>query len=68
MIAIACYNGRGIATGTILGREIARHIAGEMSLDDMSLPVSKVHDVPFRCVQEGFYELGAQIAYLPPMT
>jgi len=66
MIAVAGYNGRGIAPGTVFGRELARHIAGEVALDGMFLPVSAPRVAPFRAIREGYYELGAQIAHLPP--
>jgi glycine/D-amino acid oxidase-like deaminating enzyme len=66
MIALAGYNGRGIAPGTVFGRELARHIAGEVSLDGLFLPVTSPQHALFRAVREGYYELGAQIAHLPP--
>lgn len=66
MIALAGYNGRGIAPGTVFGRELARHIAGEVPLDGMFLPVTTAQNAAFRTVREGYYELGAQIAHLPP--
>jgi glycine/D-amino acid oxidase-like deaminating enzyme len=66
MIALAGYNGRGIAPGTVFGRELARHIAGEVSLDGLFLPVTSPQHASFRAVREGYYELGAQIAHLPP--
>ena len=66
MIALAGYNGRGIAPGTVFGRELARHVAGEAPLDEMFLPVTEAQNAPFRAVREGYYELGAQIAHLPP--
>jgi glycine/D-amino acid oxidase-like deaminating enzyme len=36
MISLAGYNGRRIALGTVFGRELARHIVGEVLLDGMS--------------------------------
>ncbi len=66
MIALAGYNGRGIAPGSVFGRELARHIAGEVPLDGMFLPVTTARDASFRLVRERYYELGAQIAHLPP--
>jgi glycine/D-amino acid oxidase-like deaminating enzyme len=66
MIAMAGYNGRGIAPGSVFGRELARHIAGEVPLEEMYLPVTTPHSAPFRSLREGYYELGAQIAHLPP--
>jgi glycine/D-amino acid oxidase-like deaminating enzyme len=66
MIALTGFNGRGIAPGTVFGREFARHIAGELTLEEMFLPVTPVRNAPFRAVREGYYEVGAQIAHLPP--
>ncbi|HTZ80758.1 MAG TPA: FAD-binding oxidoreductase [Stellaceae bacterium] len=67
LIALAGYNGRGIAPGSVFGRELARHLAGEVALDGLFLPVTTARDAPFRTIREGYYELGAQIAHLPPM-
>jgi L-pipecolate oxidase len=66
MIALTGFNGRGIAPGTVFGREFARLIAGEVTLDQMFLPVTTPRHAPFRTLREGYYELGAQIAHLPP--
>jgi glycine/D-amino acid oxidase-like deaminating enzyme len=66
MIALAGFNGRGIAPGTVFGREFARYIAGEMTLDEMFLPVTPARNARFRAVREGYYEFGSQIAHLPP--
>jgi glycine/D-amino acid oxidase-like deaminating enzyme len=66
LIALTSYNGRGIAPGTVFGRELARHIAGEVPLDRMFLPLSSARDAPFRAVRESYYEIGSQIAHLPP--
>ena len=66
MIALAAYNGRGIAPGTVFGRELARHVAGEVPLDEMFLPVTSARNAHFRAVRESYYEVGAQIAHLPP--
>ena len=66
MIALAGYNGRGIAPGTVFGRELARHIAGEVSRDGMFLPVTSPRDARFRAIRENYYEIGSQIAHLPP--
>ena len=67
LIALAGYNGRGIAPGSVFGRELARHLAGEVALEEMFLPVTTAESAPFRALRQGYYELGAQIAHLPPM-
>jgi glycine/D-amino acid oxidase-like deaminating enzyme len=66
LIALAGYNGRGIAPGTVFGRELARHLAGEVPLEEMPLPVSAAKDARFRVVMERFYDIGSQVAHLPP--
>ncbi|MEI9401975.1 FAD-dependent oxidoreductase [Mesorhizobium argentiipisi] len=66
MIAVTGFNGRGIAPGTVFAGEIARYISGEVPLDAMFLPVSSVRNTFLRALREGYYELGAQIAHLPP--
>jgi glycine/D-amino acid oxidase-like deaminating enzyme len=67
MIALAGFNGRGIAPGTVLGREIARHVAGELALEEMFLPVHTPRNAPVRHAREAYYEIGAQIAHMPPL-
>jgi glycine/D-amino acid oxidase-like deaminating enzyme len=64
-IGINGYNGRGIAPGTVLGRELARHILAEVALEGLPLPVSKVGVPAFRSLRETYYEVGAQLAHLP---
>ena len=64
--AVEIYNGRGIAPGTVYGRELARHIAGDATLDGMVLPVTAPRAAPFRALREGYYEVGSQIAHPPP--
>ena len=64
-VGISGYNGRGIAPGTVMGREIANLIIGKTDLAGMPLPVSKVTIPAFRSVREKYYEIGAQIAHLP---
>ncbi|MGO4737142.1 NAD(P)/FAD-dependent oxidoreductase [Bosea sp. 2KB_26] len=59
------YNGRGIAPGTVFGRELARLILGEIDLASMPLPVSEIAIPAFRGLREAYYEVGAQVAHLP---
>jgi glycine/D-amino acid oxidase-like deaminating enzyme len=65
LIALTGFNGRGIAPGTVLGRELARHVAGDVSLEEMFLPVSPLRSAPLRRAREAYYEIGAQIAHMP---
>jgi glycine/D-amino acid oxidase-like deaminating enzyme len=64
IIGFSGYNGRGIAPGTVFGREIARYIAGNIARDELPLPVTPPAPVPFRAAREAFYEAGAQIVHL----
>jgi glycine/D-amino acid oxidase-like deaminating enzyme len=66
IVAISGYNGRGIAPGTVFGRELARLIAGEVAIEEMPLPVTAPKDARFRRVMESFYNVGSQVAHLPP--
>jgi glycine/D-amino acid oxidase-like deaminating enzyme len=68
MIALVGFNGRGIAPGTVLGRELARYVAGEVPLDEMFLPISPLRSAPLRAAREAYYEIGAQIAHMPPLS
>src|SRR5262249_32893886 len=60
MTALAGYSGRGTARGSVFGRDLARHVAGEVSLEGMFLPVTPARDARFRAVREAYYEVGAQ--------
>lgn len=64
-IGFSAYNGRGIAPGTVFGRELARHVVGDVKLDEMPLPVKKIEAASFRTAKEIYLEVGARIAHLP---
>ncbi len=64
-IGFAAFNGRGIAPGLVFGRELARHILGEVKIEEMPLPVKDVEIHSMRKIQEIYYDVGAQIAHLP---
>ncbi len=64
VIAVCGYNGRGIAPGTVMGRVLAEHIAGERPDDALPLPVTAPHEAKMRAVKEVFYEVGAQAVHL----
>jgi len=64
-ISFSGYNGRGIATGTVFGRELARLVLGQTSEEDLPLPVSRIEPVSLRPVREAYDEAGAQVAHLP---
>jgi glycine/D-amino acid oxidase-like deaminating enzyme len=63
-VGFSGYNGRGIAPGTVFGRELALLISGEKTYSDLPLPTSDVTAAPFRRCREAWYEAGAQLAHL----
>lgn len=63
-VSVSGYNGRGIAPGTVFGRELANYVAGRTRIDDMALPVAPVVPVACKPLREGYYEMGARFAHL----
>lgn len=63
VVGFSGYNGRGIAPGTVFGKTLARHILGELSEEEMPLPVTAVKEAPLRNLKGAYYEAGAQIAH-----
>jgi glycine/D-amino acid oxidase-like deaminating enzyme len=63
VVGFSGYNGRGIAPGTIFGKTIAAHVAGEISESDMPLPLTDPKQQNFRSIKQAYYELGAQVAH-----
>ncbi len=63
VVGFSGYNGRGIAPGTVFGKTLARHILGELSEEEMPLPVTDVKEAPLRNLKGAYYEAGAQIAH-----
>lgn len=63
VISFSGYNGRGIAPGTVLGRELARVALGAATAADLPLPVTPLQPAPLRTVREWGYELGAQLVH-----
>ncbi|HEX5737028.1 MAG TPA: FAD-binding oxidoreductase [Hydrogenophaga sp.] len=62
-VAFSGYNGRGIAPGTVLGRELARLVLGEITATDLPLPVTDTAPAWMKGGREAFYEMGAQISH-----
>lgn len=50
-LAVGGYNGRGIAPGTVYGRALAQHIAGDIALRDIPVPVRDLSPEPFRAIK-----------------
>lgn len=61
--AFCGYNGRGIAPGTVFGRELARLVLGQCGEADLALPVSEPKAVMLRGARELFYEAGARAVH-----
>ena len=64
VVSFSGYNGRGIAPGTVLGRELARLVSGEIAEADLPLPVTVPEAARLRVAREAWYEVGAQAAHL----
>ncbi len=58
------YNGRGIAPGTVFGREFARLVLGQCGEADLALPVTPPQAAPLRAAREAGYEWGARAVHL----
>ncbi|MDQ2066057.1 FAD-binding oxidoreductase [Xinfangfangia sp. CPCC 101601] len=64
IFAFCGYNGRGIAPGTVFGREMARFLAGETRAEALPLPLSVPNPTAWRGLRSAFYEAGAQLVHL----
>ncbi len=64
VIGFSGYNGRGISPGTVFGKTIASHILGQMTEEELPLPLTDPHAPAFRTLKEAWYEAGAQVAHL----
>lgn len=58
-LAVSGYNGRGIAPGTVCGRALAHHIAGNLPISEIPLPVTNLKADPMRTVRGLGYRAGA---------
>ncbi len=63
MISISGFNGRGIASGTMFGRDLAQVVTGALGIEELALPATKVKINSLRPVKFAFYEIGAQAAH-----
>lgn len=63
VIGFCGYNGRGIAPGTVFGKTLAAHVAGEIDENDLPLPITEPKAQILRTLKEAYYEAGAQIAH-----
>ncbi len=63
IVSFSGYNGRGIAPGTVFGRELARLVLGEVDIEELSLPDSAIAAFGWKPLREAFYEAGAQVAH-----
>jgi len=58
------YNGRGIAPGTVFGRELARLASGQITVEEMPLPLVDISRARLRSARSQGYEQGATAAHL----
>lgn len=63
-IGFSGYNGRGIAPGTVFGKVLADHILGNITIEDMPLPLTDIVQPALRTAKEAWYEAGAAVAHL----
>jgi glycine/D-amino acid oxidase-like deaminating enzyme len=63
VICATGYNGRGIAPGTVFGREIAGHILGQTQEADLPLAISAVQPARRRMLDEAIYRLGSSAVH-----
>jgi glycine/D-amino acid oxidase-like deaminating enzyme len=58
VFSVSGYNGRGIAPGTVFGRALANHVAGEPNA--LPLAETPLTPDPWRSLKSAFYHAGAQ--------
>lgn len=63
VVSFSGFNGRGIAPGTVFGRELARLVLGEIGVQDLPLPVTPVQPAAWRIAKELGYEAGAHLVH-----
>lgn len=61
VVSFSGYNGRGIAPGTVLGRELARLVLGQVRSEDLALPVTPVQPAAWRAAKQWGYDVGSQV-------
>lgn len=62
--SISGFNGRGIGPGTSFGRDLARLALGELTIEDMPLPLTKLRRAALRNSKGAVYEFGSQAVHL----
>jgi glycine/D-amino acid oxidase-like deaminating enzyme len=60
IVSVSAYNGRGIAPGTMFGRDLARLAMGDVDVADLALPVTEIRPARLRGLRTALYETGAQ--------
>jgi glycine/D-amino acid oxidase-like deaminating enzyme len=64
VVSFSGFNGRGIAPGTVLGRELARFVLNLTGVQALPLPGTRVAAVPWRRMRALGYEAGARALHL----
>ena len=57
LYSVAGYSGRGICTGTLMGKELAELL--NQKRERLHFPMAQLQDIPMREVKRMFYEVGA---------
>ncbi len=63
VISVSGYNGRGIAPGTVFGKEVAGYILGDKGAADLPLPPTRVKEARFAAPRSAIYEIGALLVH-----
>jgi len=64
VVSFSGFNGRGIAPGTVFGRELAKLVLGTIRREDLPLPLTPPAPAPWRRTKALGYEAGAQAFHL----
>lgn len=64
IIQVMGYSGRGIAGGTVVGRELAKYISGDITQQALALPVNQAKNISFNQVRAAIYEVGCQLSHI----
>ncbi len=64
ILQVVGYSGRGIAGGTVVGRELANYLNGSISQAQLALPINKAKNISFNQVRAAVYEIGCQLSHI----
>ena len=64
IVQVVGYSGRGIAGGTVVGRELANYLNGDINQQQLALPVNQAKNISFNQVRAAVYEIGCQLSHI----